>query len=64
MFNADVVTFQEFAMQEPLPLAVIQTAVLEFISGRPNLPLRHFPDFRLPFSLDPAEFGINCNRLL
>ena len=31
MLNAGVLTFQEFAMGEPLPLAVIQAAVLEFL---------------------------------
>ncbi|OGO46424.1 MAG: hypothetical protein A2W37_10990 [Chloroflexi bacterium RBG_16_63_12] len=34
MFSPDVVTFQEFAMQETLPLAIIQNAVLEFLRGR------------------------------
>jgi len=34
MFSPDVVTFQEFAMQETLPLATIQNAVLEFLRGR------------------------------
>jgi hypothetical protein len=34
MFDAGVLTFQEFAMSEPLPLAVIQNAVLEFLRGR------------------------------
>jgi hypothetical protein len=34
MFSPDVVTFQEFAMQETLPLAAIQNAVLEFLRGR------------------------------
>lgn len=34
MFNAGVLTFQEFAMQEPLPLATIHEAVLEFLRGR------------------------------
>ncbi|MGB7069215.1 MAG: nucleotidyl transferase AbiEii/AbiGii toxin family protein [Pyrinomonadaceae bacterium] len=34
MLNADVLTFQEFAMHEPLPLSKIQGAVLEFLQGR------------------------------
>jgi hypothetical protein len=34
MFNAEVLTFNEFAMQEPVPLATIQTAVLEFLPDR------------------------------
>jgi hypothetical protein len=34
MFDAGSLTFTEFAMKEPLPLATIQNAVLEFLSGR------------------------------
>lgn len=34
MLNADVLTFQEFVMHEPLPLSKIQEAVLEFMQGR------------------------------
>ena len=34
MLNADVITFQEFAVHEPLPLSKIQGAVLEFLQGR------------------------------
>jgi len=34
MIGADVITFREFAMREPLPLATIQKAVLEFLRGR------------------------------
>jgi len=34
MFTPGVLTFREFAMQEPLPLATIQEAVLEFLRGR------------------------------
>jgi hypothetical protein len=34
MLNADVLTFQEFVMHEPLPLSRIQEAVLEFLQGR------------------------------
>jgi hypothetical protein len=34
MLSPGVLTFQEFAMREPLPLATIQDAVLEFLRGR------------------------------
>ncbi|MBA2341009.1 MAG: nucleotidyl transferase AbiEii/AbiGii toxin family protein [Pyrinomonadaceae bacterium] len=34
MFDAGVLTFQEFAMRESLPLAQIQETVLEFLRGR------------------------------
>lgn len=34
MFDAGVLTFQEFMMGEALPLATIQQAVLEFLHGR------------------------------
>jgi len=34
MFNSGALTFQEFMMGEPLPLATIQSAVLEFLRGR------------------------------
>ncbi|MBM4424629.1 MAG: nucleotidyl transferase AbiEii/AbiGii toxin family protein [Chloroflexi bacterium] len=34
MFSANTLTFREFAMQESLPLATIQNAVLEFLRGR------------------------------
>jgi hypothetical protein len=34
MLNADVISFREFVMHEPLPLATIQGAVLEFLQGR------------------------------
>jgi hypothetical protein len=34
MFDAGALTFQEFAMSEPLPLATIQNSVLEFLRGR------------------------------
>jgi len=34
MFNAGSLTFQEFMMNESLPLATIQEAVLEFLRGR------------------------------
>ena len=34
MFDAGTIIFWEFAMQEPLPLATIQNAVLEFLRDR------------------------------
>ncbi len=34
MLNADVISFHEFVMREPLPLSKIQEAVLEFLQGR------------------------------
>ncbi len=34
MLNAGVLTFREFATHEPLPLATIQQAILEFLQGR------------------------------
>lgn len=34
MFDAGVLTFQEFMMHEPVPLATIQKAVLEFLRDR------------------------------
>ncbi len=34
MFDAGVLTFQEFMMGEALPLATIQQAILEFLRGR------------------------------
>lgn len=34
MLNAEVLTFQEFARHEPLPLSKIQGAILEFLQGR------------------------------
>ncbi|HZT79040.1 MAG TPA: hypothetical protein VFA26_02360 [Gemmataceae bacterium] len=34
MFGDGSLTFREFAMREPLPLATIQDAVLEFLRGR------------------------------
>src|SRR2546425_4907128 len=34
MLNAGTLTFEEFAMREPLPLATIHDAVLEFLCGR------------------------------
>src|SRR5215470_8701064 len=37
LLNAGVLTFQEFAMREPLPLATIHEAVLEFLRGRTDV---------------------------
>ena len=39
MFGADVLTFQEFMMAEPLPLATLHQAVLEFLQGRDDVVL-------------------------
>jgi hypothetical protein len=37
MFSPGILTFQEFAMREPLPIATIQEAVLEFLRGREDV---------------------------
>src|SRR2546427_12216054 len=37
MLNAGVLTFKEFAMREPLPLATIHEAVLDFVRGRDDV---------------------------
>ena len=37
MFGTDMLTLQEFIMQEPLPLATIQNAVLEFLRNRDDV---------------------------
>jgi hypothetical protein len=37
MFSPNILTFQEFVMQESLPLATIQNAVLEFLRGREDV---------------------------
>jgi hypothetical protein len=37
MFEADVLTFQEFMAQEPLPLATVHNAVLEFLRDRSDV---------------------------
>ena len=37
MLNAGVLTFKEFVMREPLPLATIHEAVLEFLRGRDDV---------------------------
>lgn len=34
MLNAEILSFREFVMHEPLPLSKIQQAVLEFLQGR------------------------------
>ncbi len=39
MLNADVLTFQEFAMRETLPLSRIHETVLEFLQGREDVVL-------------------------
>ncbi len=39
MINADVLTFQEFAMRETLPLSKIQEAILGFLQGRTDVVL-------------------------
>jgi hypothetical protein len=39
MLNADVLTFQEFVMHEPLPLSQIHQAVFEFLQGRKDVVL-------------------------
>jgi hypothetical protein len=37
MFESGILTFQEFMMNEPLPLATIQQAVLEFLRDRDDV---------------------------
>jgi len=37
MLGADVLTFREFMMREPLPLAALHHAVLEFLQGRDDV---------------------------
>jgi hypothetical protein len=37
MVSADSLTFREFAMQEPLPLATLHNEVLEFLRGRDDV---------------------------
>jgi hypothetical protein len=34
MFGDGTITFREFVLREPVPLATIQDAVLEFLRGR------------------------------
>src|SRR5437868_10323387 len=37
MLNAGVLTFQEFVMREPLPLAAVHEVVLDFLRGRDDV---------------------------
>jgi hypothetical protein len=37
MLNADALSFQEFAMREPLPLGTIHDAVLDLLRGRDDV---------------------------
>src|ERR687886_2996243 len=37
MLNAGTLTFEEFTMREPLPLATVHEAVLEFLRGRDDV---------------------------
>jgi hypothetical protein len=37
MLNAGVLTFQEFVMREPLPMATVHEAVLDFLRGRDDV---------------------------
>lgn len=37
MLGADILTFQEFMTKEPLPLAIVQSAVFEFLQGRDDV---------------------------
>jgi hypothetical protein len=39
MFVADTINFREIAMKEPLPLATIQNAVIDFVRGRRDVVL-------------------------
>jgi hypothetical protein len=39
MLNAGVLTFHEYAMREPLPLAMIHEALLDFLRGRKDVVL-------------------------
>lgn len=39
MLNAGILTFQEYAMREPLPLATIHEAILDFLRGRKDVVL-------------------------
>ena len=43
MFGDGSLTFQEFAMREPLRLATIQDAVLEFLRGRDDVAVLDAP---------------------
>ncbi len=37
MFGADLLTFREFMVDEPLPLATLHRVVLEFLRGRDDV---------------------------
>jgi hypothetical protein len=37
MFGPDMLTFREFIMQEPLPLATVQNAVMQFLRNRDDV---------------------------
>jgi hypothetical protein len=39
MFVADTINFREIVMKEPLPLATIQNAVIDFVRGRDDVVL-------------------------
>ncbi len=39
MLNADVLTFKEFMMHEPLPLSTLHRAVLDFLRRRDDVVL-------------------------
>ena len=39
MFVADTINFREIVMKEPLPLATIQNAVIDFLRGRDDVVL-------------------------
>ncbi|MCK6568395.1 MAG: hypothetical protein DCC59_02620 [Chloroflexi bacterium] len=65
MFTAGPLAFQEFIMNESLPLATIQEAALEFLRGQPKpgtdwrdvaMLLLAFPDLK-------SETGLAAERL-
>lgn len=39
MFVADTINFREIVMKEPLPLATIENAVIDFLRGRDDVAL-------------------------
>lgn len=48
MLNAEVLTFQKFALHEPLPLSRIHEAVFEFLKGRDDsVLLLRFPELKV-----------------
>jgi hypothetical protein len=76
MLSAGVLTFREFAMREPLPLATIQETLLEFLRGREDVAVfgaqavnayvdepRMTQDIDL-LSLHAAEFAEELRELL